>query len=280
MTEMTIDMQKAINYIENHLSEKTDIKDIASIVYLSPFHFQRVFHLICGMTVGDYIRQRRLTLAAKELLSSKIRIIDLAMKYHYDSPDSFSRAFSKFHKCSPSAMRKLSLEPKTLSPLKITRKTGEKGNMEYRIVEKAAFTIVGFGKRFAGDTAYTEIPRFWDEHFELGRDKMIEGMFGVCLDGDGYSFEYLIADMYLPWKDIPDGCVTKTIDAAKWAVFPWHGQCPEALQTVNTWIWSEWLPNCTEYELSANCNLEVYLSMEHGEIWLPVKKRDGKSQKT
>ena len=145
--------------------------------------------------------------------------------------------------------------------------------MDYRIVEKAAFTVVGFGKRFNGETSYTDIPKFWDEHYELGRGNVIEGMFGVCFDGDCTTFEYLIADMYLPWKDIPDGCVTKTIDAATWAVFPWSGQCPEALQTVNTWIWSEWLPNCKEYELSANCNLEVYLSMEHGEIWLPVKKK-------
>lgn len=145
--------------------------------------------------------------------------------------------------------------------------------MDYRIVEKSAFTVVGYCKSFNGETAYTDIPLFWDEHYEKGRGKLIEGMFGVCLDGDGASFDYIIADMYLPWKDIPEGCVTKTIEAATWAVFPWSGQCPEALQTVNTMVWNEWLPNCKEYELSANCNLEVYLSMEHGEIWLPIKKK-------
>ena len=101
----------------------------------------------------------------------------------------------------------------------------------------------------------------------------IEGMFGVCLDGDCEGFEYLIADMYLPWKDIPDGCTTRTIDGGTWAVFPWTGQCPEALQTVNTQVWNEWLPNCKEYELDKNCSLEVYLSMEHGEIWVSVKKK-------
>ena len=145
--------------------------------------------------------------------------------------------------------------------------------MEYRIVEKAAFTIVGFGKRFKLETSYIEIPKFWDEHFESGKGKIIEGMFGVCLDSDCDSFEYYIADMYLPWKDIPDGATVKTIEAETWAIFPWQGQCPNDLQTVNTWIWNEWLPNSTEYELSCNCNLEVYLSMEHGEIWLPVKKK-------
>ena len=149
----------------------------------------------------------------------------------------------------------------------------EKNKMDYRIVKKAAFTVVGFGKRFAGETSYTEIPKFWDEHYESGKGNLIEGMFGVCLDGDCEGFEYLIADMYLPWKDIPDGATTKTIDAATWAVFPWNGQCPEALQTVNTQVCNEWLPSCKEYELDKNCSLEVYLSMEHGEIWVSIKRK-------
>ena len=145
--------------------------------------------------------------------------------------------------------------------------------MDYKIAPMFPFKVIGFQKVFDMDNSYAEIPKFWDEHFENGRSNVIEGMFGVCLDGDGESFEYLIADMYLPWNDIPDGCVTKTIEASTWAVFPWSGQCPEALQTVNTWIWSEWLPNSKEYQLSVNCNLEVYLSMEHGEIWLPIRKK-------
>lgn len=144
--------------------------------------------------------------------------------------------------------------------------------MDYRIVEKSQFTVVGYCKRFNGETSYTDVPMFWDEIFAK-KNNTIEGMFGVCADECSGSFDYYIADMYLPWKDIPDGCVTKTIDAATWAVFPWSGQCPEALQTVNTWVWSEWVPNNGEYELSANYSLEVYLSMEQGEIWLPVKKK-------
>ena len=272
MSELINDIQKAIDYIENNLADELEITDIAVAAHLSSFHFQRIFHVMCGYTVGEYIRYRRLSLAGEELLSTKAKVIDVALKYGYDSPDSFSRAFTKFHGATPSVIKSGEKRLNNLSPLKIKTKSGEKNNMDYRIVEKSAFTVVGFGKRFNGDTAYTEIPKFWDEHYEYGRDKMIEGMFGVCLDGDGTSFDYIIADMYLPWKDIPDGCITKTIEAGIWAVFPWSGQCPEALQTVNTRIWSEWLPNSKEYTLSCNCNLEVYLSMEHGEIWLPVKK--------
>ena len=145
--------------------------------------------------------------------------------------------------------------------------------MEFRIVEKAAFTVVGVHRRFNVETSYAEIPKFWDEHFASGKGEIIAGTFGLCADECTGDFDYYIADMYLPWQDIPEGCVTRTVDAATWAVFPWKGQCPDDLQSVNTWIWNEWVPNNNEYELSANCNLEVYLSMEHGEIWLPVKKK-------
>jgi AraC family transcriptional regulator len=145
--------------------------------------------------------------------------------------------------------------------------------MEYKIVEKAAFTIVGFGKKFNGETSYVEIPKFWDEHFENGRGEIIKGMFGACIDSDTKEFDYLIADMYFPWNEIPEGCVTKSFPAGTWAVFPYHGKCPEALQAVNTQIWSEWLPGSKEYDLYGTYNLEVYFDEENGEIWLPVKKK-------
>ena len=156
MSEAKIDIQTAINYIESNLNEELDINEIAAAVYLSPFHFQRIFHAVCGVTVGEYIRQRRLSLAGKELISTNTRIIDLALKYGYDSPDSFSRAFTKFHGASPSAIRINKMVPRVFAPITINKNKSEKGIMEFRIVEKAAFTVVGFGKRFMGETAKKE----------------------------------------------------------------------------------------------------------------------------
>jgi AraC family transcriptional regulator len=98
-------------------------------------------------------------------------------------------------------------------------------------------------------------------------------MFGVCIDGDGKEFDYLIADLYFPWNDIPCGCETRTFEKGTWAVFKYEGECPEALQTLNTQIWTEWLPNCKEYELAENYSLEFYISETEGEIWVPVKKK-------
>ena len=144
--------------------------------------------------------------------------------------------------------------------------------MKYRITEKEAFTIIGIGKRFNSETSYAEIPKFWDEYYEQKQIKGMNGMFGACVDCDGSEFDYYIADMYLPWQEIPEGYKTITFEKGSWAVFPWRGECPEDLQSVNTQIWNEWLPSSKEYEMRANYNLEVYLSDTEGEIWLPIKK--------
>lgn len=272
MNGLTEGLQNAVEYIEDNLTEELNINDIAAKAYVSAFYFQKIFSVLCGFTVGDYIRSRRLTCAAQELSAEDARIIDIAMKYGYDSPDSFTRAFTRFHGISPSAAKEKGAHLKAFAPLRI-KLTLEGGTMmEYKIVEKSAFTIMGKSRRFCTDTSYTEIPMFWQEHYQNGGGEIIKGMFGACIDSDGKNFDYLIADLYFPWNDIPEGCQTRTFEAGTWAVFPYRGECPKALQNVNTQIWSEWLPNCKEYELAGNYNLEMYYDKEFGEIWLPVRK--------
>ena len=273
MNSWTEGIQNAVQYIEDNLENELRIEDIAAKAYVSPFHFQKIFSVLCGFTVGEYIRCRRLTLAAEELSLSDARVIDIALKYGYDSPDSFTRAFTKFHGASPSAAKEKGAQLKAFAPLRI-KLTLEGGTMtEYKIVEKSAFTVMGKCRKFNAETSYVEIPKFWSEHYATGGGEIIRGMFGVCIDGDGKEFDYLIADLYFPWNDVPDGCVTKRIPDGTWAVFPYEGECPEALQTVNTQIWSEWFPNCKEYELAGNYNFEFYISETEGEIWVPVKRK-------
>lgn len=151
----------AIRYIEDNLAGELDIADIAAQAYVSAFHFQRIFSVLCGMTVGEYIRARRLTLAAQELSRGDIRVIDAAVKYGYDSPDSFARAFTRFHGITPSAAKEKGAALKSYAPLKI-RLTLEGGSMmDYRIVEKAQFTVMGVSRKFSSETSYQEIPKFW-----------------------------------------------------------------------------------------------------------------------
>jgi len=278
MNDWSTGIQNAICYIEENILDDLNINDIAAKAYVSSFHFQRIFNVLCGFTVGEYIRNRRLTLAAQELSSTDQKIIDIALKYGYDSPDSFTRAFTKFHGISPSAAKKQDVFLNAFAPLRI-KLTLEGGTMlEYKIVEKAAFTIMGRTRTFQYNVAYAQIPQFWLEHMNDGGSDIVCGMYGICLDSNEDGFEYVIADNYLPHQEVPEGYITRTIPAGFWAVFPCRGALPKALQDVNTKIWNEWLPNCKNYKLAGNYNIEMYMppcenpEENYSEIWVPVEK--------
>lgn len=157
-------LQRAVDYIEAHLTEQISYEDVAREAYVSPFYFQRVFSILCGYTVGEYIRNRRLTLAGSELLATDQKVIDLALKYGYETPESFTRTFTRFHGITPSAAR-LTLAPLTsfarLS-IQISMKGGER--MQYRIANKDSFRIVAKGTRCSEEDEKNreEIPAFWE----------------------------------------------------------------------------------------------------------------------
>lgn len=277
MVDWTRDIQNVLDYIEAHITDELETKELAKLAYISPFYFQRLFSALCGMGVGEYIRCRRLSLAGEELASTNAKVIDVAAKYGYDSPDSFNRAFRRFHGISPSSARKTDASLRAFAPMTIQGEMEEHDMLEYKIVEKPQFTLVGLPRMFNSDTSYQEIPKFWDEVMGMESCPLL-GMYGVCIDEDGKNFEYLIADNYIPWQELPAGCVTRVIPAFTWAVFPCRGPLPQTLQDVNTRIWSQWLPNCKDYRLAANLNLELYAPPAekpedtYSEIWLPVEK--------
>ena len=249
--------QESIDYIEQNLTDELNIDSIAKKAALSCFYYQRIFSALCGMTVGEYIRARRMTLAAQELASSDCKVIDIALKYGYDSPDSFAKAFQHFHGITPSQAREPGAKLRSFAALHI-KVTLEGGNMlDYRIVEKAPFTVVGVKKRFDAETSYSEIPKFWDKWMK--DMKGLKGMFGICTDMDGKTFDYWIADLYEPWQDIPQGCETYQVQGGLWALFMCKGPLPESMQKVNTQIWSQWLPSLQGYALAGNYSLEFYL---------------------
>lgn len=267
--------QESIDYIEENLSEALDIEKIARKAALSPFYYQRIFGAVCGMSVGDYIRARRMTLAAQRLTSTEEKVIEVALAYGYDSPDSFAKAFGRFHGITPSQAREPGTRLRSLAPMRI-KLTMDGGNMlEYSITEKAPFTIVGVKRRFNSDTSYQEIPKYWEEWMQQGEKRPVMGTFGVCVDMIGKNFDYWIADLYFPWEENPEGCETRVIPGSLWAQFP----CTlETLQAVNTKIWSEWLPSLRGYQLAEDCEIEVYLPSEDGSgeiktaIWVPLRK--------
>ena len=279
-------ISEAINYIEENITEELTIENIAKQVAISPFYFQKGFAILCGFTVGEYIRQRRLTLAGTELVSTEDKIIDIALKYGYDSPDSFTKAFTRFHGVTPTAVRKDGVIIKAFAPLKIKLSLEGGYVMDYKIVEKAPFTVVGYSKVFKYNRGKEEIPQFWQEFCRSGKNKAVCGLYGVCIEKsmNGEEFEYLIADNYKPCNEIPEGAVTEVIPQHTWAVFPCKGPTPASIQDGNQKIFSEWLPSCKEYEVAAGYNIEMYSDPSdypkgtqdenyYSEIWIPVKKK-------
>ena len=281
----TESISEAVDYIESNITEELFLTDIAKRALMSTYYFQKGFSMLCGFTVGEYIRQRRLSLAGSEIASTDKKIIDVAVEYGYDSPDSFTKAFTRFHGATPTAVRKEGAVLKSFARLKIIISLEGGRFMEYKIVEKDAFVVVGVSRMFRYDSSATEIPSFWAEHYQSGKNDFVCGMYGVCIDENRESaeFEYLIADEYVPGREIPPGFVTQTIPKHTWAIFPCKGPMPEALQGVNKRIYSEWLPNSKDYEIAADYNIEQYSNVADypngtrdenydSEIWIPVKK--------
>lgn len=286
--EWSESISRAIHYIESHIKEELTIADIAKQATISPYYFQKGFSMLCGFTVGEYIKKRRLTLAGSELVSTDKKIIDIALEYGYDSPDSFTKAFLRFHGATPTAIRKGEAMIKSFAPVKIKFVLTGGYTMDYKIVKKAPFTVIGISATFKYDSADFEIPKFWAEFNQSGKNSFINSVYGISIDKDmdGNEFEYLIADNYNPLKEIPADFVTQVIPEYTWAVFACKGTLAnnQSLQNVHEQIFSEWLPQNKDYEIAAGYHIEMYSNPNdyakgtedknyYSEIWIPVRKK-------
>ena len=276
----------SIQYIEAHITEEFSVDDVAKRIGVSSFYYQKGFSMLCGFTVAEYIRNRRLALAGSEIVGTDRTVLEIAMKYGYDSPDSFTKAFTRFHGSTPTAVRKDKQTLKSFAPLKI-KLTLEGGySMNYRIEKKEAFTVIANAKTFAYEGAKETVPAFWQEHYASGKGQTVCGEFGINIDEKMSckdTFEYLIADTYRG-QEVPEGFVLRTIPSFQWAVFPCRGAMPTALQDVNQKIFTEWLPPIEEYEFAAGYCVEMYNDPKkyakgtldenyYCEIWIPVKRK-------
>ncbi len=284
--EWTEAVREAVSFMESHITEEITMHDVAAQVHISPFYFHKGFSILCGYSITEYIRNRRLALAGEELMGSDVTVTALAMKYGYDSPDSFTKAFTRFHGYSPSAARRDKTMLKAFAPLQLSISLKGGYAMDYRITDKEAFSVLAASRVFGYENARQEVPAFWQEHYASGGGEHVCGMFGINIDPQmgNERFEYLIADIYNPSKEIPEGFVVRTIPALTWAVFPCKGALPQALQGVNEKIFSEWLPALHEYEFAAGYCVEMYDAPDkypggtgdenyYTEIWIPVKKK-------
>ncbi|WP_315796042.1 AraC family transcriptional regulator [Paenibacillus sp. BIC5C1] len=275
-------LQLAIAYMEEHLLENMTMEQIAAQAHISPFHFQRTFALLTDVTVAEYIRRRRLTLAANELIQSDYKIIDLALKYGYDTPESFSKAFRRQHGIAPSEARKNSTSVKSYNRLVIQLSLKGAEPMNHRIVEQASFTLVGIKQAFSyidGENL-RGIGKMWQDAYTSGTEDrlfelnngVIQGLLGVCVDQNEIQekqMEYWIATAYD--GEVPEGLSSFTIPASKWSVFEVEGPMPDSMQRLWKQIISEWFPS-NPYEHAGIPELEVYPGPHQPpQIWIPIK---------
>lgn len=276
----------AISFIEDHITDDLSIDRIAGHVHMSPFYFQKGFSMLCGFTIGEYIRSRRLALAANELAAGDEKVIDIALKYGYDSPDSFARAFTRFHGATPMQVRKEGAMLKSFAPLKIRFSLEGGYLMDYRIEKKEAFAVLARTRVFSYEDAKQAVPLFWQEHHMSGGGETVKGVFGINYDEPMAmdTFEYMIADPCDAGLVPPEGFEVRTIPAFTWAIFPIRGAMPEALQEVDKRIFTEWLPALKEYEFAAGYCVEMYDDPRNYakgtldenyrcEIWIPIRIR-------
>lgn len=284
-------MNEALDYIEKNLTDDIDIKEVARLALCSEYHFQRMFSFLAGISLSEYIRRRRLTLAAFELNNSNAKVIDIAIKYGYSSADSFTRAFQNLHGITPSEARVKgqSLKAYPRMTFQLTIKGGNE--MNYRIVEKEAFSIVGIKKRvpivFKGvNPGIAEMWKSLNEEIihQLKELSNIDprGIISASTNfSEGRMEEKGELDHYIgvaTTKECPVNLTKLDVATSTWAVFEAVGPFPSALQNVWGRIYSEWFPS-SNYEQSEgpeilwNESKDVSSPNFKSEIWIPVKRR-------
>ena len=294
-------MNAAIDYIEENLAGEIDFSEAAKRACCSTFHFQRIFFAVNGLTPAEYARRRRLTLAARELLSSTARVIDIAMKYGYESPNAFTRAFRNLHGITPQAAREpgVTLTAYPRVSFHIALKGGN--DMDYRIIEKPAFEVVGKSKRVSAEIVQNFVIspedwekfwwNYWDEFYKDKRYESLEILTGgkpgritgasylavVTIENGMEGFYYSVG-IEKPDIAVPEGYEVIHIPAATWAVFESTGPLPKAIHDVEDRIFLEWFPS-TGYEHDDKPELEVYLPGNREsedyrcQVWMPVVKK-------
>ena len=299
-----IGLQKAIDYIEDNLTETIDYETVAAQSFSSSYHFQRVFSILCGFTVGEYIRNRRLSLAGKELAAGDAKVIEIALKYGYESPDSFAKAFQKFHGILPSQARNNGSQLKSYSRL-VLKFSLEGGTiMNYRIETKPKMTLLGYKRHFEG-TPYDERRCEQEGNFftstrahqwmlkGISNDKLSDYCVLANLNDNGYDFYICATTDQFEFDNLYNSDVTGidfmekfqfekiTVPETTYAVFETQKQQYPITEYFNIrkQIAAQWLTN-EEYQMIDAPELAVYHWGVAGhcpdrtiEIWIPVKKK-------
>lgn len=271
-----------MNYIEEHLTDEIDYEQLGRIACCSAYHYQRMFTYMAGVSLAEYIRRRKMSLAAVDLQGGEERIIDIAQKYGYRSPTAFNRAFQSFHGIAPSAVKDKGVSVKSFSPIVFRIAVKGATEMNYRIETKEAFRIVGISAPLDQEIEknFMVVPKMWQEASANGTigklaammDAPPMGLLGVSACNDKEEWKYFIA---VSSTKTSGGFEEYTVPASTWAIFSGTGT-NQSIQELEQRIISEWLP-ASGYEYANAPDIEVYLNPDpqnaQYEVWIPVTNK-------
>jgi len=280
-------MNAAINYIEDNITCDIDSKEIAKIACCPNYHFQRMFVFITEISLSEYIRRRRLTLAAFELQQSDMSVLEIAQKYGYQSHSSFTRAFSDMHGMAPIIARKSGAKLKAYPRMSFHISIMGGTEMNYRIEKIGPFSAAGFKYCVSTEKAFSEVPIIWQEIKQNGyaqrlldlRDtkpeKPLNGVLGILSDGDwgeNRDFSYYLA---VPCeKETPADMEKLNFPESQWVVF----EASDLTDIVKAWkrLYTDWVPTSI-YSLADLPAIECYYPPGHNpqnELWIPIVKNN------
>ena len=286
-------MLRAVNFMEQNLTSPISVSDVASAAAYSTFHFVRLFKALTGNTPGSYLRRRRLTEAAGELVRGRRRIIEIAMDYQFQSQEAFTRAFKDCFGTSPSAFRKkansyLPEAARRIDELFLIH-CAEVITMEPKIVKKEAVKLIGL--MYYGDNKNWEIPKIWEEFLPLMKkipnSLPVRESYGVCFYTESFSknglFYYLAALPVSSLEEIPMELVGKILPASEYAVFTHKGTLaskPTTIRDTYAYAYGTWLPN-SPYVNPHAYDFEFYDERFKGndnadseiDVYIPIRKR-------
>lgn len=278
-------LNNAVEYMEAHLLEKIDYEKVAEIANCPAYYFQRMFLYMTNISVSEYIRRRKMSLAAVDLQDAGAKVIDIALKYGYDSPTAFNRAFQSIHGIAPFVAKKENANLKSYPAIKFSISIQGMAEMNFRIETKEAFRIVGKSCPISKvlEENFARIPHEWDTALENGtlaklygimNDKP-EGLLGVSVHNEK-EWKYFIA---VSSTEDSDNFEQYNIPVATWAVFSGRGT-NVSLQELERRVITEWLPT-SGYEYAEIPDIEVYIKADPKEAiyeyWLPVVKKEENS---
>ncbi|WP_025679353.1 AraC family transcriptional regulator [Paenibacillus massiliensis] len=290
-------MNEALDYIEDHLLTYVDMTEVAKITCCSISSFQRMFSAATDVSLSEYIRRRKLTLAAFELQHSSMKIVDLALKYGYDSPEAFTRAFNIIHGKTPSAAREQGVTLTAYPRISFLLTVRGAVAMNYRIESKEAFVIYGIEEMFSMENGENlrVIPQFWQAAHQDGRiDKLIqstnmlsEAPNKLCLVNAIFDYRSVEEEQTFPYmlfayktnRSDTQGYREVTVSAGTWAIFRTENhtmeKTDEAIQDLIKRVYTEWLPTA-DYEKIDGCDMELYYNCGSAcwsEIWIRVRSK-------